>query len=180
TPQFFKISPSTPTSPNSLMIKARRRPAECARTWRINVVLPAPRKPVMMVTGILAILAIDSAPTEARDENSSFGPGKRPPPNRDGSAPPIALILADGRSPGSWVKRLAPPSRSVEDQWLCGVRLPTHSCGGSRGFRLARPALPHSLIPLMPRGPSGRSLLSAAKSQVNRDATDPLATYWRL
>ncbi len=55
-PQFFaispRISPSTPTSPNSLMISARRRPAALARIWRISVVLPAPRNPVTMVAGI--------------------------------------------------------------------------------------------------------------------------------
>src|SRR5579863_8046902 len=47
-------SPSTPTSPNSLMISASRRPPALARRWRISVVLPAPRKPVTMVTGVLA------------------------------------------------------------------------------------------------------------------------------
>src|SRR5579863_8188922 len=47
-------SPSTPTSPNSLMISASRRPPAFARRWRISVVLPAPRKPVTMVTGVLA------------------------------------------------------------------------------------------------------------------------------
>ena len=49
--QDFKISPSTPTSPNSLTTTARRLPWGFCIRWRINVVLPAPRKPVMTVTG---------------------------------------------------------------------------------------------------------------------------------
>jgi hypothetical protein len=44
---------STPTSPNSLMTNARRRPPAFSSKWRIIVVLPAPRKPVTMVAGIL-------------------------------------------------------------------------------------------------------------------------------
>ena len=51
-PQARRISPSTPTSPNSLTISARRRPFACSSRWRISVVLPAPRKPVTTVTGI--------------------------------------------------------------------------------------------------------------------------------
>src|SRR5271157_5482320 len=47
-------SPSTPTSPNSLMMSARRRPPAFAIRWRMSVVLPAPRKPVTIVTGVLA------------------------------------------------------------------------------------------------------------------------------
>ena len=52
--QPLRRSPSTPTSPNSLMMSASRRPPACASRWRISVVLPAPRKPVTMVTGVLA------------------------------------------------------------------------------------------------------------------------------
>src|SRR5258708_30460365 len=51
-PQLFRISPSMPTSPNSLTITARRRPCAFSRIWRTSVVLPAPRKPVTMVQGI--------------------------------------------------------------------------------------------------------------------------------
>src|SRR5580704_13398244 len=52
--QLLMRSPSTPTSPNSLMMNASRRPPALAIRWRISVVLPAPRKPVTMVTGVLA------------------------------------------------------------------------------------------------------------------------------
>ena len=51
--QDFRISPSTPTVPNSLTRIARRRPCGFCIRWRMSVVLPAPRKPVMTVTGIL-------------------------------------------------------------------------------------------------------------------------------
>ena len=53
-PQLFRISPSMPTSPNSLTITARRRPSAFSSTWRTSVVLPAPRKPVTIVQGTLA------------------------------------------------------------------------------------------------------------------------------
>ena len=53
-PQRCRISPSTPTSPNSLTMSASRRPSAFASRWRTSVVFPAPRKPVTMVTGILA------------------------------------------------------------------------------------------------------------------------------
>src|SRR5260370_18950657 len=57
-PQLLRISPSMPTSPNSLTITARRRPPAFSRMWRTNVVLPAPRKPVTMVQGIFVRDAI--------------------------------------------------------------------------------------------------------------------------
>ena len=51
-PQPFSMSASMPMSPNSLMMRARRRPLAFCRRWRIRVVLPAPRKPVTIVAGI--------------------------------------------------------------------------------------------------------------------------------
>ena len=56
TPQLFRISPSMPTSPNSLTITASRRPPAFSSTCRTSVVLPAPRKPVTIVQGTLATL----------------------------------------------------------------------------------------------------------------------------
>ena len=53
-PQLRRTSPSTPTSPNSLMSRASRRPFAVATRCRISVVFPAPRKPVTMVAGIFA------------------------------------------------------------------------------------------------------------------------------
>ena len=52
-PQPARNAPSKPTSPNSLTMIARRRPSLCSTTWRTSVVLPAPRKPVTIVQGIL-------------------------------------------------------------------------------------------------------------------------------
>src|SRR5688572_22940743 len=50
--QPFTSSPSIPVSPNSLMISASRRPLALRSKFWINVVLPAPRKPVTTVAGI--------------------------------------------------------------------------------------------------------------------------------
>src|SRR5579872_2980827 len=52
--QDFRISPSTPSLPNSLTSTASFLPLALAIKCRISVVLPEPRKPVMTVTGILA------------------------------------------------------------------------------------------------------------------------------
>mmetsp|Transcript_51907 Transcript_51907/g.105689 ORF Transcript_51907/g.105689 Transcript_51907/m.105689 type:complete len:312 (-) Transcript_51907:6-941(-) len=50
----FTRESSMPTSPNSFSITATLRPWFCVRMWLSNVVLPAPRKPVSTVTGILS------------------------------------------------------------------------------------------------------------------------------
>src|SRR5262245_49532916 len=52
TPQPLRISPSMPTSPNSLTMIASRLPPAFSRMLRISVVLPAPRKPVTTVQGM--------------------------------------------------------------------------------------------------------------------------------
>ena len=57
--QDFRISPSTPTSPNSLTTTARRLPPGFCIRWLMSVVLPEPRKPVTTVTGILARSVMD-------------------------------------------------------------------------------------------------------------------------
>ena len=49
-PQLRIRSPSKPTLPNSFTITAKRWPLLVNR-WRRTVVLPAPRNPVMTVTG---------------------------------------------------------------------------------------------------------------------------------
>jgi hypothetical protein len=51
-PQPFSTSPSMPTLPNSLTMIASRFPLEVSSRCRSSVVLPAPRKPVMMVAGM--------------------------------------------------------------------------------------------------------------------------------
>ncbi len=62
-PQPLRISPSMPMSPNSLTMTASRRPPAFASTWRISVVLPAPRKPVTMVQGTrVSLSVIQSSP----------------------------------------------------------------------------------------------------------------------
>ena len=60
--QLFKISPSTPTSPNSLTTIANRLPPGFCINSRIKVVFPEPRKPVTTVTGNLARSVIHQTP----------------------------------------------------------------------------------------------------------------------
>src|SRR6185312_2939381 len=84
--QFLTRSPSTPTSPNSLMMSARRLPPAFARRWRISVVLPAPRKPVTMVTGVLASIGQPIFSSQRgfgererrRARHDAFAKGERP------------------------------------------------------------------------------------------------------
>ena len=54
-PQPSRISRSMPRSPNSLMMKARRRPPAAATRWRIRLVLPEPRNPVTTVAAIFSV-----------------------------------------------------------------------------------------------------------------------------
>mmetsp|Transcript_1792 Transcript_1792/g.7464 ORF Transcript_1792/g.7464 Transcript_1792/m.7464 type:complete len:203 (+) Transcript_1792:528-1136(+) len=49
---------STPTSPNSFSMMAMRLPCLAVRMWLTSVVFPAPRKPVMIVTGVLSLSVI--------------------------------------------------------------------------------------------------------------------------
>src|ERR1700722_10995539 len=53
--QPLRMSPSMPRSPNSLTRIASRLPCGFCMRWRTRVVFPAPRKPVIMVTGIFSI-----------------------------------------------------------------------------------------------------------------------------
>src|SRR5256885_1844632 len=61
---FWMISLSTPTSPNSFSITAMRWPWSSLRMRLSSVVLPAPRKPVRIVTGTMLFSCID-APGES-------------------------------------------------------------------------------------------------------------------
>src|SRR6516164_9034520 len=61
--QDFRISPSTPSLPNSLTSTASFLPLALAIRCRISVVLPDPRKPVTTVTGTLASVFIRQPPT---------------------------------------------------------------------------------------------------------------------
>ena len=54
--QDFNKSPSIPSSPNSLTTTAIRRPWLFCSRWRMRLVLPLPKKPVITVTGILAAI----------------------------------------------------------------------------------------------------------------------------
>ena len=56
--QFFNISPSTPTSPNSFTITASLLPFGLRINWVMSVVLPEPKKPVITVTGTFSISLI--------------------------------------------------------------------------------------------------------------------------
>src|SRR5271166_3969926 len=72
--QPLSRSPSTPTSPNSLMMSASRRPPAWLRIWRMRVVLPAPRKPVTMVTGVLASIRLSLSGESGKGRRARHDP----------------------------------------------------------------------------------------------------------
>ena len=65
---------STPRSPNSLISSARRLPPAFSTRWRTRLVLPAPRKPVTIVAGILVSSSLRMR-APARGEGSDRRPG---------------------------------------------------------------------------------------------------------
>ena len=93
--QPFRMSPSTPSVPNSLTTTASRRPLALRIRWLISVVLPAPRKPVTMVTGILASCG------SATDVPS------RAPRRREHGGAAYGRCASDGRAP-----RMSPAPRT--------------------------------------------------------------------
>ena len=72
---------SMPTAPYSLMMTAVSRPSGVARKRRTSVVLPAPRKPVTMVTGMRAPRARfcrrPNGPASREGKRSSIGSDRR-------------------------------------------------------------------------------------------------------
>src|SRR5690606_35657529 len=84
TAQPLRMSPSTPTSPNSLTMSARRLSSTFWRMWRISVVLPAPRNPVTTVQGTRAAEEVMEGPSlvetgDARDKAALEGAGPLSP-----------------------------------------------------------------------------------------------------
>ena len=73
-PQPRRRAVSMPTEPNSLMMRARRRPPAFSTRWRSRVVLPAPRKPVMTVAGMRAVMPRSPAQRQAA-QGLAGGPG---------------------------------------------------------------------------------------------------------
>ena len=57
------------------------------------------------------------------------------------------VTTADGRSPGLRVATFRLPSQDPRSQWIRDGRFTAHSCGGSRRFGQAPPALRSLLIP---------------------------------
>src|SRR6202140_756288 len=77
------MSPAMPRSPNSLTRIARRRPCGFCIRWRTSVVFPAPRKPVMMVTGTFSIDMRGSGLDGWRDaRDHTLAEDRRPLPPR--------------------------------------------------------------------------------------------------
>ncbi len=138
----LRISPSMPSSPNSLTITAMRRPSALSSMCRSKVVLPAPRKPVTMVTGSFARVFMGS-PCSARracgrvartqGPRNGFATGSPRPvvwkscPRASRHGIDEAGLLAHGLASPP-VPRL-PASRSG----IWGT-IAVHSCGGSRGI----------------------------------------------
>src|SRR3954468_16706052 len=77
--QDFRISPSTPSLPNSLTSTASFLPLALASRCWISVVLPEPRKPVTTVTGTFASDSFGGLRHDGQGENGGNGgnAGKR-------------------------------------------------------------------------------------------------------
>mmetsp|Transcript_84192 Transcript_84192/g.186857 ORF Transcript_84192/g.186857 Transcript_84192/m.186857 type:complete len:319 (-) Transcript_84192:59-1015(-) len=79
---------SMPTSPNSFSMIAIRLPCSSSRMWLSSVVLPAPRKPVMMVVGVLSLTPFASTGCPDFASNSFLRSANAPSPGRRRSAAP--------------------------------------------------------------------------------------------
>ncbi len=126
-PQPLRISPSMPTSPNSLTITASRLPLAVSSTWRISVVFPEPRKPVTMVQGTRERLVEAAVMRRLHERGLGMRRSRKDFP-REAARRESRLCLAvghpadghdriSGRSPGSRVAASSPPSRRGL-QWL--------------------------------------------------------------
>ena len=101
---------SMPTLPNSLMTTAVPSPSGVARKRRTSVVLPAPRKPVTMVTGIFA--------PRARLSLRPNGPASREGKRSSNAPPAFAARLS--------MRQARQPSRSAS------IRNPSPGCTARR------------------------------------------------
>mmetsp|Transcript_74137 Transcript_74137/g.194434 ORF Transcript_74137/g.194434 Transcript_74137/m.194434 type:complete len:340 (-) Transcript_74137:171-1190(-) len=71
-PSLMMRASSMPTSPNSFSMMAIFLPWFTSRMWFSRVVLPAPRKPVMMVVGVLVLSAPGAAALACFAARSTF------------------------------------------------------------------------------------------------------------
>ncbi len=167
-PQDFRIDPSTPTSPNSLMMQGETPPLGVSPAHAgSGSSCPTPRKPVTIVTGIFAMHCRtssscrrprrrDDAPTAIPGTNDPTRPATRNAPGhpaRRVSTDPSAGILACGSLPS---RRLPGSLLPVA---VVGVRLSTYSCGGSCGLGAE---LPHASA--FPFHPPDRGTVESASS----------------
>ena len=99
--------------------------ASAQTRWRISVVLPAPRKPVTMVAGILPLMLASqfwrAGQRRARgaESGTAWGTAKSEIKIMVVSLPPRRRRLMGFRRQVSWLagQRLAPPSRGFRPQW---------------------------------------------------------------
>ena len=149
------------------MISARRRPPACSSTWRMTVVLPAPRKPVTMVTGIFAMArtCISSGVCRAGWTcGRAFGRRRETDPGRRTQIAPVHPARRGRiriRRPVSWLvgRCLPPPSRLAPagaGQWLCRRSARHVQLRGQPRF--GRMRVPPPAFPFHPlnEGPSDR------------------------
>src|SRR3954470_18980262 len=103
-PQPLTSSPSTPSSPNSLMISAMRRPRALRSRFWIRLVFPAPRKPVTMVAGVLVVirsLSLQIHRKTGRDEHHAIGLFGQPlvqDPGEVAKAPRQGIVRHDAQA----------------------------------------------------------------------------------
>ncbi len=146
-PQLRRMSPSTPTSPNSLMTSARRRSCVASTRCRMSVVFPAPKKPVTMVAGILPLmLASRFCHAGQRRRREAETSAARGPANKENktmivSLPPRRRRLVGFRRQVSWLagQRLAPPSRGFASAVAFGAASPLTVAGAAAGSESSSP-----------------------------------------
>jgi hypothetical protein len=111
-----------PTLPNSLTTTAVPSPSGVARKRRRSVVFPAPRKPVMMVTGIRAPRACLSL----RPNGPASREGKRSS-NRVPCSPCVVIVRASGQR--RLGRALARPNTVTRVRWVSPELDPTYKGG---------------------------------------------------
>ena len=142
-----RMSPSTPTSPNSLMTSARRRSCVASTRCRMSVVFPAPRKPVTMVAGILPLMLASqfwrAGQRRARgaESGAAWGAAKTESKIMVVSLPPRRRRLTGFRRQVSWLagQRLAPPSRGFTSAVAFGAASPLTVAGAAAGSESSSP-----------------------------------------
>ena len=109
--QDSRIWPSTPSEPNSLTTTASLRPPALRIKWLMSVVFPAPRKPVMMVTGTFDRSATSNSSARQSDKRRGLPDksGRRIATGRRDEAPVTTRPCSPSRTASSLRRRVTVP-----------------------------------------------------------------------